>query len=1625
MAGVGNQRTSESPTDVQSQITDYLSKDGLNPQCADTEKLLYLWRLYQNSQTDLKLARELEEKLRQSQSEEMKEVENYVEHIRHLSDEREALIQELEGENEALKSEVEQFKANESDEIRKETSEMLSQQGLDEIAKATSSEQIAFLLVERARLLDELEAEQNNSQSGDKDSEELKKILERERDDFEEEMQQLRQQENRARSSLKHEHEEEIGALMDENAKLEDDLNSSKQKLKELEAEINRLTDDLENEHNLRQSEREERDEERRKEKEDREKERQKDKESLMESPRPQRAGLTRSASDVSLRRIIEEKTKIEGEIIPLRSKIRSMETEIGKKEDELKKMKNDMEKGLMQQQQLQLKNKNLRAEAEELEQQLDEAESSVEKLSTTNEELSTKLSTLQEEVKVLRSESQKASTLQDVVDIMKNDKQNLTDKMATLKNDLAEAEAEREELTNQNTLLTKKEDELTNHIDSLKQAIELANEEREKMCRDKDDLLASREEQEGQLRSLHEELETLKADKTSLSENTESMSKDNKELTNQIAQLQEEMQKNQLSHSQELAKLEIISSHMREQNQKLTGQMSDIQSELNDTRVSENTLLQTQKSLMTSNDDLEKKYKLEMDDITTKLQMTLSELTKTRTTLEHEQCEKTSLSDKLSFSETQIHELTKLRASLEQERKSKSDLESKIHETEMKLAERTMVADGFEGERKQRIELERKVFDYGNVEDDLTTARDRLDQERRMRNDLEAKVLDLEQILEDLRMDNENLQHTMGNKVKSLEARVRALQDDLFTAQDELQIAQEKYEQAAAELEALKVESRIQQETLSQLQMMPPAPAPIQVNTNGHNVHKSQDMIDGDNRTNDSSKDVSELETSLELSNAKLQETFGALQTSSNKVSQLQQDLRSSNQKLEQLQQDLRSSNQKLEQLERDFQHAEKSLENAETQLAETKKELAQVVSSRDEVESRMLELRQEVEAVTRERDGCKRETELAKTANQYGSEERQKHLDRIKTVEEISRQLELDNREMAKKLSETMAQCDTLKDELHTERQREKHSQNVRYIQQLEADLDVAREQNRQLREELHTHQTRVFKLEANGVGQSAKYESTITRREMELKEVKLYHKKELASLTEKLDIAAAEARDMRSQLREREQELLKQQSDTSRSRSTVDRLEAQLNTEVKLRTDYENRNQALDQEMTKVWSQVRTLMEKNANLENTKRSLEDELDRRSSSSRQAENVYAQTSASQEATMKSLYNRTETAELKVTELSLQPLITKAEKLQRELQDVSVKMHSTEQNLLQAESTKQDMQDKSDHIVSLRNQLEGEKLQRTLLDQTVAELKHQVAILKQRETKLVEENRSLQHSMIDLESQVEELQDRSDTAYDMHHQMSEVGKKTLLEQITRLQKEVKELQYELLSTNEKRGHAEKRYEDRKLRTKEKLLKAREFYSHEKTRMNDQMTRMDEDLRLTRATLRKELEWKEKMDINYKQLLQEKRNLITQMTEVEETVRDRTRSLSMLQVRTKFLEEETSRLQDHVDTLSQQKHSLDRLVKDLRLGKDRDVARAYPTDEHAGSFTRGTSGIGNSINSSWDQDHLSDAMLTMRSSSSHINGYLNRAYPGGVFNLYSGQDNESEKSFEGEQEYEA
>lgn len=65
------------------------------------------------------------------------------------------------------------------------------------------------------------------------------------------------------------------------------------------------------------------------------------------------------------------------------------------------------------------------------------------------------------------------------------------------------------------------------------------------------------------------------------------------------------------------------------------------------------------------------------------------------------------------------------------------------------------------------------------------------------------------------------------------------------------------------------------------------------------------------------------------------------------------------------------------------------------------------------------------------------------------------------------------------------------------------------------------------------------------------------------------------------------------------------------------------------------------------------------------------------------------------------------------------------------------------------------------------------------------------------------------------------------------------------------------------------------------------------------------------------------------------------------LNEMEEEVREKSRSVSILQVRTKYLEEENTRLQDRIDSITQQKHGLDKLLKEHKIGRDREVIPGY------------------------------------------------------------------------------
>ncbi|XP_073512897.1 coiled-coil domain-containing protein 30 isoform X2 [Phyllobates terribilis] len=232
---------------VQSEdIVDKLKEKGFNPGTSTEEYLCFLWDLYQIAESRLQASTNSLEELKLQQAEEMKEVENYVAHIRNLTEEREALTTDFEKENIQLRIDLEKLQIQQDSQL-KEVEEMLDQEGLNEISHSSPSEQIAYLLVERATLLEKLELleqkmdTRSENLSDDKRQDELEQIHRT----LEEELYQQRETMRRTKETLNKTFDEELDKERKIRANAERDLNEAAQRLKMAHDEIRKLTDDL------------------------------------------------------------------------------------------------------------------------------------------------------------------------------------------------------------------------------------------------------------------------------------------------------------------------------------------------------------------------------------------------------------------------------------------------------------------------------------------------------------------------------------------------------------------------------------------------------------------------------------------------------------------------------------------------------------------------------------------------------------------------------------------------------------------------------------------------------------------------------------------------------------------------------------------------------------------------------------------------------------------------------------------------------------------------------------------------------------------------------------------------------------------------------------------------------------------------------------------------------------------------------------------------------------------------------------------------------------------------------------------------------------------------------------
>ncbi|KAL1249914.1 hypothetical protein QQF64_020919 [Cirrhinus molitorella] len=247
-------------------LTLRLQRDGVSPETSAEERELHLWRLLQRSEDSLTAATEDLQTLRTQQASEMREVENYVEHIRNMLEERESLTAEYERDNEQLRAEVALMK-HQQDSQCKEVVEMLEQEGLAEISQSSASEQVAYLLVERVTLLERLEAAERKldtqTLTGNLREVHLQEELDHMRHTLEGELRQQKETMNKESSvqspwrkffgvrkaTLRAQnlpgHSEELNRERTERQRLERDLEEASSRLAMAHKEIRHLTDEL------------------------------------------------------------------------------------------------------------------------------------------------------------------------------------------------------------------------------------------------------------------------------------------------------------------------------------------------------------------------------------------------------------------------------------------------------------------------------------------------------------------------------------------------------------------------------------------------------------------------------------------------------------------------------------------------------------------------------------------------------------------------------------------------------------------------------------------------------------------------------------------------------------------------------------------------------------------------------------------------------------------------------------------------------------------------------------------------------------------------------------------------------------------------------------------------------------------------------------------------------------------------------------------------------------------------------------------------------------------------------------------------------------------------------------
>ncbi|XP_063001378.1 coiled-coil domain-containing protein 30 [Elgaria multicarinata webbii] len=280
----------------------------------------------------------------------------------------------------------------------------------------------------------------------------------------------------------------------------------------------------------------------------------------------------------------------------------------------------------------------------------------------------------------------------------------------------------------------------------------------------------------------------------------------------------------------------------------------------------------------------------------------------------------------------------------------------------------------------------------------------------------------------------------------------------------------------------------------------------------------------------------------------------------------------------------------------------------------------------------------------------------------------------------------------------------------------------------------------------------------------------------------------------------------------------------------------------------------------------------------------------------------------------------------------------TEAEKtvadLQRKLKESHHRVRLSETHILGRKQLEEDVKEAREKETKAQRQFQEEQRKRKLLDQQTEELQQQLRHSREKETQLARTFAELQVQCQQQEAQLRVLEEEKKTLSNEHLHCQKYSQK-LSEQLLTSQQEKETLHEEYGNILKQVDVSIRKHNERQLRHKAKLRRAKETFIYEVRQRDGRIRHLENEAKLSKNQAEKDHGLIRRVTTENESLLQEKRNLLQQLHDVEEAERSNKQVLSTIQSRVRFLDEENKQLQERTLQLATQVGVLERALRNI------------------------------------------------------------------------------------------